>query len=111
MQRNISESIGSVFNTALPASESSIFSSNITISDYGTIRVTFQATVAGILRVVLTRSGTTKTLNLNTNSNLTASAIYSFDIPVKSGDLINLRYSQTGGTIDYCEVQLFKVMT
>lgn len=111
LSRLIIKSIGSIFNTALPAAEANLFSSDMAITETGTVRITFQATVAGVLRVAITRSGTTKTLNLNSNSNLAASAIYSFDIPVKASDTVNLRYSNTGGTTDYCEVQFFKVVS
>ena len=105
------KSISNIFNIALPSAESSLFSSDITITENGTIRITFQASIAGVLRVTVTRSGSTKILNLNSSTNLVASSTYSFDIPVKSDDIINIRYSTTGGTIDYCEVQFYKVVS
>lgn len=96
---------GSIFNTALPAAETNFLSNSILINEDGTMRIGLQLTIAGILRAVITRGGTIKTVNLNSNSNLTANAAYTFDIPVKSGDAINFRYSTTTGTIDYCEIQ------
>lgn len=105
-----SKNVGSIFNTALPSAESSLFNSDVIITDNGTIRITFQASVAGILRVAITRSGSTKILSLNRSTDLIASSTYSFDIPVKLSDAVNIRYSNTGGTTDYCEVQFYKVV-
>ncbi len=101
-------SAGSIFNTALPAAEANWFGADISITSAGTMRVAVQATVAGILRAAITRSATQKMLNLNQNAVLSANALYVFDIPVKSGDTLNLKYSVTSGTIDYCEVQFIK---
>lgn len=98
---------GSLFDSALPAAEASLLT-DVSVTASGTMRVTIQVTVAGILRAAITRSATTKTLNLNENVALVASALYTFDIPVKSGDTFNLRYSVTTGTIDFCEVQFIK---
>ena len=98
---------GSLFDSALPSAEAA-WLTDISITASGTMRVTVQASIAGILRVVITRSATTKTLNLNENTSLVASALYTFDVPVKSGDTFNLRYSTTTGTIDFCEVQFIK---
>lgn len=97
---------GSLFNSALPAAEAA-WLTDISITASGTMRVTAQVSIAGVLRAAITRSSTTKTLNLNENTSLVASALYTFDVPVKSGDTFNLRYSTTTGTIDFCECQFF----
>lgn len=101
-------STGSIFNTALPAAEADWFATALDIPADGTMRVTAQVGVAGVLRVRITRSAVTISANLNSSSNLTASALYAFDVPVKAGDTLNLRYSVTTGNIDYCEVQFIK---
>jgi len=101
-------SAGSIFNAALPAVEANWFGADISITAGGTMRIVAQVTIAGILRASITRSAITKSLNLNQNGALSASALYAFDIPVKSGDTFNLRYSATTGTIDYCEVQFIR---
>ncbi len=104
------KSIGSIFNTTLPAAESNFFTSNIPILNNGIVRITLQASVAGLLRVKLIRNSTSVTLNLNSLDTLIASALYSFDVPIKYADYINIVYSNTGGTIDYCEVQLLEAI-
>lgn len=99
---------GSIFNSALPAAEASWFATNISITESGIMRITVQVSVTGNLRMAITRSGTTIALKLNENTALIASALYTFDVPVKALDAMNLRYSVTTGTIDYCEVQFIK---
>lgn len=101
-------SAGSIFNTALPVAEADWFGTAISITANGTIRVAVQVSVAGILRARITRAAATISANLNNNSALTPSALMAFDIPVKSGDTLNLRYSVTTGNIDYCELQFLR---
>lgn len=99
---------GSIFNTALPAAEAGWFANSITITESGVMRITVQVSIIGLLRIAITRSGTTIALRLNENVSLIASALYTFDVPVKALDTMNLRYSTTTGTIDYCEIQFIK---
>lgn len=106
--RDAPSSTGSIFNTALPAAESDWFATALDVPADGTMRVTVQVSVAGVLRTRITRSAATISGNLNSSFNLTASSLYAFDIPVKAGDTFNLRYSVTAGNIDYCEVQFIK---
>ncbi len=90
----------SVFNTSLPAAESNWLSSNIFPTNTPSyIRIYVCVSVAGILRVVRTIDGTTITENLNAGNNLIANAAYMFSIEWREGDLINIRYSVTTGTI------------
>jgi len=90
----------SIFNTALPTAESNWLSTNIvptTSPSY--LRIYVCVSVAGILRIVRTISGTTITENMNNGVNLTANSANLFTIEWRNEDSINLRYSVTSGTI------------
>jgi len=84
---------GSVFNDAVTA-DTDIFGSNLTPTNSPTtfrIYVCFDA--AGVLTVRRTSGGTTVSEQLNSGTTLTANAAYIFDVPVESGESINLQYS------------------
>jgi len=99
----------SKFNEALPVADANFFDSDITINNNGVLRIAVQISIAGIFKIKVTRGVTTITLNLFEGSNLTASCLYAFDVPTKDGDSINMAYSNTTGTIEYCEVQFLKM--
>jgi len=85
------ESLVSVFNTSVTA-DTDIFT-DITIAYDGVVRVVCAFDTAGVLRAKITRAGVTKVLDYKEGGTLTANSLYAFDLPVKSGDLFNLRYS------------------
>ena len=88
-----------VFGTALPVAEANWLGSNIVPTNSPShLRIYVCVSVAGILRVARTRT-TTVTENLNSGNSLTADAAYWFNVPWRSGDSINIRYSVTTGTI------------
>lgn len=64
--------------------------------------------VAGKLSVVRTNGTETWKEIQNAGENLAAGAGYLFSIEVSSGDLINLSYSTTGGTI--CKLRISEVI-
>ena len=104
-----------VVNTALPAAEASLISADLvaisnsfpktvasTYSTYqvSTFRVYVCISVAGILRVARTLLvGGVMVEDLNGGAALVPSVAYMFEIEVRAGDKINLRYSVTTGTI------------
>ena len=100
-------SIASVFNTSVSA-DTDILTSDLTIPDNGIIRVTCAFDAAGVLRAKITRAGVTKVLDYNAGGSLTANALYIFDLPCKSSDLFNLRYS-VNATCHYLEVQFISM--
>jgi hypothetical protein len=89
-----------IFNTALPAAEANWLGADITPTNSPSyLRIYVCVSVAGVLRVARTQGATTVTENLNGGTNLTAGAAYMFDVPWRSGDSINIKYSVTTGTI------------
>jgi len=97
------QSLASVFDTSI-AADTDILAKDITIEYDGAIRVVCAFDTAGILRAKLMRNGVTKILDYNVGATLTANALYAFDLPVKKGDLFNLRYS-VAAIAHYIEVQ------
>jgi len=90
----------SIFNTALPSAEANWLATDITPTNSPSyLRIYVCVSVAGVLRVARTVGGTTVTENLNAGNNLSADCGYMFDVPWRSGDSINFRYSVTTGTI------------
>jgi len=85
------QSLVSIFDTSVTA-DTDIFT-DITIEYDGVMRVMCAFDTAGILRAKITRAGVTKVLDYKEGGTLTANSIYAFDLPVKAGDLFNLRYS------------------
>lgn len=95
----------SVFNTALPTAELGWLTTAITPTNTPSyLRIYVCVSVAGILRVARTVSSTTVTENLNDSVALTASSAYTFTVPWRIGDSINIRYSVTSGTIYTCRI-------
>jgi len=89
-----------IFNTALPAAEANWLGSDIAPTNSPSyLRIYACVSVAGILRVARTVAAVTVTENLNSGNNLVAGAAYLFDVPWRSGDSVNIRYSVTTGTI------------
>jgi hypothetical protein len=89
-----------LFNTALPAAEANWLGADITpTNSLSYLRITVCISVPGLLRVARTQGGTTITENLNSGGAITANALYTFDVPWRTGDSINIRYSVTTGTI------------
>ena len=82
----------SKFNSAVTA-DTDIFTSALSPTYSPTIfRIYACFSAAGVLSVRRTKSGTTVTEKLNNTADLIADAAYNFDIVVKSGETINLRY-------------------
>jgi len=98
-----------IFNTALPAANTDLLGSDITPTNSPSyIRIYAVFAVAGILNVMRDVGGTTVTEQLNSGVALTANAAYMFTVPWRTGDSINIQYSETGGntlTLDIIEVQ------
>ncbi len=89
-----------VFNTALPAAEANWLGSDIEPTNSPSyLRIYACVSVTGILRVARTQDATTVTEDLNSGNDLVADAAYMFDIPWRTGDSVNIRYSVTTGTI------------
>ncbi len=87
------------FNTALPTAEADLLAADIAPTNSpSSLRVYFQASVAGILRCARTVSAATVDENLNSGALLVANACYLFSIPWRTGDAINFEYSVTTGT-------------
>jgi len=97
------QSLASVFDTSVSA-DTDILAEDITIEYDGVVRAVCAFDTAGVLRAKLTRAGVTKTLDYNAGASLTANALYAFDLPVKKGDLFNLRYS-VAALAHYIEIQ------
>jgi len=98
-----------VFDTALPAADTDLLGSDITPTNSPSyIRIYFASSTAGILSVMRTVGGNTVAELLNSGVALTADAAYMFTVPWRTGDSINIQYSETGGdtlTLDIVEVQ------
>ena len=89
-----------IFNTALPAAEANWLGSDIEPTNSPSyLRIYACVSVTGILRVARTQDATTVTEDLNSGNDLVADAAYMFDIPWRTGDSVNIRYSVTTGTI------------
>lgn len=96
-----------VHNSALPAAEANLLGTALTpIYNYSTFNIQVAVSIAGILRVTITRSGNTQTVNLNVvaGPSLVADALYQFKMMATIGDTINFKYSTTGGTIKILKI-------
>ena len=90
-----------LFNAALPAAEADWLASAITPTNSPSyLRVYVCVSVAGILRIARTIDGVTLVEDLNSGNALVANASYLFDVPWRTGDSVNVRYSVTTGTIN-----------
>ncbi len=90
-----------VFNTALPAAEAAWLAAAISPTNSPShIRIYVCVSVAGVFRVARTIGATTLVEDLNSGVALTAGAGYMFEVPWRSADSINFRYSVTAGTIN-----------
>lgn len=89
-----------VFNEALPAADTDILTADVTPTNSPSYwRISACVSVAGVLSVHRTVGAGDVLEKLNGGTNLTADCLYTFSVPVRSGDSINLQYSATGGTI------------
>ena len=90
-----------LFNTALPGAEASWLSSNIVPTHSPShIRIYVCASVAGVFRVARMIETSVVTENMNAGVALAAGCGYMFEVPWRSGDSVNFRYSVTAGTIN-----------
>lgn len=100
---------GRVFDTVLPAANTDLLGSDITPTNSPSyVRIYFAASVAGVLNIMRTIGGVTITEQLNSGVALVANAAYMFTVPWRTGDSINIQYSQTGGDtliLDIIEAQ------
>lgn len=89
-----------VFNTALPAANTDILAADVTSTNSPSYwRISACVSVAGVLSLHRTVGAGDVLEKLNGGTALTADCLYTFSVPVHSGDAINLQYSVTGGTI------------
>ncbi len=89
-----------IFNTALPDAEANWLGTDITPTNSPSyLRIYACVSVTGILRVARKVDAVPVTEDLNSGTALTADAAYIFDVPWRTGDSINIRYSVTTGTI------------
>jgi hypothetical protein len=84
----------SLFNFQLPVANSNLLSVGVLPSlSSGMLRIYVCPSIAGVLSVARTVAGVTVSESLNSGAPLVAGAGYTFSIPVKDGDSINLTYS------------------
>ena len=83
----------------LPTANTNLLSTAITpLKSSGLLRVDFSPSVAGILTVTFTKSGTTTTALMYSGGQLAAGALYPMEIMTAAGESVNFQYSATGGT-------------
>jgi hypothetical protein len=106
------EAIGKVSlqNFPQPAANTNILSNNLVPSfSPADFRIQTIMSNSGNLSVVMIRGGNSQVGLLNVNSpigiTLIPGALYTFDVLVNTSDSINLRYSNTGGTIRTLRIQ------
>jgi len=103
MLRLVPISKGTKFNTLIGA-DTNIFDEDLSPTyDVGIFRITVAVSPSAVVRVRITRNAISKNLDLNEGSALTNNALYTFDIPVRKGDQINIRTS-VGTTLQYLTV-------
>lgn len=100
------EPVGTVFNTAVTAN-TDILSSDITIESDGMLRITASVDTNAVFRVIITREGSTVTLDLNRGVNLIADSLYVFDMGVRENDQINFQVS-ANATVNVLNVDLIR---
>lgn len=89
-----------IFNSDLPAAEANWLGSDIEPTNSPSyLRIYACVSVAGVLRVARTVEAVTVTENLNSGNDLVPDAAYIFDVPWRTGDSVNIRYSVTTGTL------------
>lgn len=94
----------SIFNTALPATNTDWFTPIAPTYSPGYFNVHVAVATAGKLSYSRTRAGATVVCDFNSGVNLTANAEYAFTIPALTGDTISLRYDKFGYNILSCYV-------
>lgn len=99
-----SNNVGSLLNASVNANTDLL--SDVSISVSGVLRVVIVEDTGVTAKYKLTRGGTTITPLLNGGSSLNANASYVFDIPVKSGDTVNI---QVGGNTNILHLDVFEI--
>lgn len=95
-----------IHNQALPSIGNNFLTTDITPTNTPTLfRIMVGISITGILSVAITNGGDTQVLNFNSGVALGIDNLHLFEILVHSGDVINFRYSTTGGTIRILRVQ------
>jgi len=90
-----------VFGPALPVAEAAWLPADISPTNSPShIRIYVCVSVAGVFRVARTIGAVTLVEDLNSGVALAAGAGYMFEVPWRTGDSINFRYSVTTGTIN-----------
>jgi hypothetical protein len=90
---------GSIFNTAQPAADNDLFGAALAPTNSPSIfRVTICMSNAGLFYARRTVAAVSVDEYFQSKAALVATAVYAFDLPVRSGDTLNFRYSVTGGT-------------
>ncbi len=90
---------GGIFNTAQPAADADLLAAALAPTNSPSVfRVTVCMSNAGLFYARRTVAGVSVNEYFNDNLVLAANAVYCFDLPVRSGDTLNFRYSVTGGT-------------
>lgn len=82
--------LATVFNTAVTAS-TDILSEDLSITSTGIIRITVAVSSDTTFSIVITRNGTSVTLDYNSGNDLVGNAVYMFDVGVRDGDEINFQ--------------------
>lgn len=89
-------SLGAARNTAETA-DTNVLATAIAPGDTPSIlRVTAAYSAAAVFTAIIVNGGTTYTLSLNGGVALIADALYTFDLPVHSGDTVNFQFDQNG---------------
>lgn len=87
-----------VFDTVLPAADTDLLVSDIEpTASPSYIRIYAAFTIVGVLSVMRDVGGNVVAEQLNNGAELTANAAYMFAVPWRTGDSINIQYSETGG--------------
>ena len=102
------ERIPPLVNASVTAGANLLTASPAPVTTTTTFRIFVAFSAAGVLSAVLTVPGVPSplVLALNANNNLSANALYAFDIRMEKGWTFNLRYSAAGTAllVDVCEV-------
>jgi len=95
--------VATEFNKAV-SGNTNVFATDLAPTyEVGIFRIAVAVSPAAIIRVRITRNKVSKDLDLNAGAALTANALYAFDVPVRKGDKINIRFSTTT-TIQYLTI-------
>ncbi len=91
-------------NAAVTA-DTDILAAALSPLNYPTLfRVMAAFSVTGIFRATITKGANTQTVDFNSGNNLTAGAVYIFDLLIHAGGSVNFRYS-VNATLQVLRVQ------